>query len=164
MFYTVAVIDKYIAKENPNKIRLHNSLCRECQYYVHILREGIWSRKRFVHESGQYAEMETGGTTLSFTSNELAKSNLPEGFQKNDLAHLPAGIEIAFTTDDALALRAQYSAVQSGYYMNKMHWNTITLDGSISDEQILEMIDGSFELVVKGLKKADRQELKQSAG
>jgi len=43
--------------------------------------------------------METGGTTLSFASNELAKSNLPKGFQKNDLSHLPAGIEIAFTTD-----------------------------------------------------------------
>lgn len=66
--------------------------------------------------------------------------------------------------DFALALRAQYQAVQPGYYMNKKHWNTITLDGSISDEQILEMIDDSYELVVKGLKKADRQELEQNAG
>ena len=67
--------------------------------------------KRFIHESRQYAEMETGGTTLSFASKKLAKSNLPEGFQKNSLSHLPAGIEIAFTTDDvstifALAVKA----------------------------------------------------------
>jgi len=53
--------------------------------------------KRFIHENGQYAEMETGATTLAFASNELAKSNLPQGFQENNLSHLPAGIGIAFT-------------------------------------------------------------------
>jgi uncharacterized glyoxalase superfamily protein PhnB len=42
--------------------------------------------------------------TLAFTSTELAKSNLPEGFQENDSSHLPAGIEIAFTTDDVPAV------------------------------------------------------------
>jgi uncharacterized glyoxalase superfamily protein PhnB len=57
-------------------------------------------KKRFIHESGDYAELETGATTLSFTSNELAQSNLPAGFRENDLSHPPAGIEIAFTTDD----------------------------------------------------------------
>jgi uncharacterized glyoxalase superfamily protein PhnB len=57
-------------------------------------------KKRFIHESEDYAEMETGATTLSFTSNELAQSNLPAGFRENDLSHPPAGIEIAFTTDD----------------------------------------------------------------
>jgi predicted enzyme related to lactoylglutathione lyase len=51
-------------------------------------------KKRFIHESGDYAEMETGATTLSFTSNELAQSNLPAGFRENDLSHPPAGIEI----------------------------------------------------------------------
>ncbi len=69
-------------------------------------------KSRFIHESGQYAEMETGGTTLSFASNELAKSNLPEGFQENTLSHPPAGIEIAFTTDDVLA--AFTRAVKAG--------------------------------------------------
>ena len=48
--------------------------------------------------------------------------------------------------------------------MNKKHWNTIELDGSIPDEQIQEMIEASYALVVKGLKKADRQELEQGAG
>lgn len=75
----------------------------------------------------------------------------------------PLRITLKCDPDLALILRAQYQAVQPGYYMNKKHWNTITLDGSISDEQILEMIDNSYELVVKGLKKADRQELEQSS-
>ncbi|WP_052289959.1 VOC family protein [Scytonema millei] len=41
-------------------------------------------KQRFIHESGQYAEMETGGTTLAFASNELARSNFPQGFQENN--------------------------------------------------------------------------------
>jgi lactoylglutathione lyase len=57
-------------------------------------------KQKFIHESKQYAEMETGGTTLAFASNELAKSNLPQGFQENSLLNLPAGIEVGFVTDD----------------------------------------------------------------
>jgi lactoylglutathione lyase len=57
-------------------------------------------KQQFIHESKQYAEMETGGTTLAFASNELAKSNLPQGFQENSLLNLPAGIEVGFVTDD----------------------------------------------------------------
>jgi lactoylglutathione lyase len=57
-------------------------------------------KQQFIHESKQYAEMETGGTTLAFASNELAKSNLPQGFQENSLLNLPAGIEVGFITDD----------------------------------------------------------------
>ena len=49
--------------------------------------------------------------------------------------------------------------MQPGYYMSKRHWNTIILDGSIPNDEILEMIDDSYDLVVKGLKKAVRQKL-----
>lgn len=61
-------------------------------------------RQRFVHESGQYAEMETDTTTLAFAGNDLAKSNLPQGFQENSLLNLPTGIEIGFVTDDVAAV------------------------------------------------------------
>ncbi|MDP3851237.1 MAG: VOC family protein [Luteolibacter sp.] len=56
--------------------------------------------RRFVHEAGMYAEMDTGATTLSFAANGLAKSNLPCGFQENTPSSPPAGFEIAFTTED----------------------------------------------------------------
>ena len=72
---------------------------------------------------------------------------------------IPLRITLKCDPDDALALRDQYEAVQPGYYMNKRHWNTITLDGSIPNEEILRMIDDSYALVVKGLKKTVRQEL-----
>jgi lactoylglutathione lyase len=63
-------------------------------------------KPRFIHESQQYAEMETGGTTFSFAANELAKTNLPQGFVENSLSNLPAGIEIGLTTEDVDALFA----------------------------------------------------------
>ena len=57
-------------------------------------------KRRFVDESGQYAEMETGETTLAFASNELGQSNLPGGFRENDPAEPPSGVEIAFVAED----------------------------------------------------------------
>jgi catechol 2,3-dioxygenase-like lactoylglutathione lyase family enzyme len=59
--------------------------------------------RKFVHEAGMYAEMDTGSTTLSFAANGLAKSNLPCGFEENCPSKPPAGFEIAFTTDDVPA-------------------------------------------------------------
>ncbi|NJP07180.1 MAG: MmcQ/YjbR family DNA-binding protein [Chloroflexaceae bacterium] len=56
-------------------------------------------------------------------------------------------------------LRDMYPAVQAGYHMNKRHWNTITIDGSIADDELLAMIDDSYQLVVKGLKQAEREQL-----
>jgi predicted DNA-binding protein (MmcQ/YjbR family) len=64
--------------------------------------------------------------------------------------------------DPALAevLRNTYDAVQPGYHMNKRHWNTVIVDGSIPYDEIYEMIDNSYDLVVKGLKKVDRDALR----
>jgi lactoylglutathione lyase len=61
-------------------------------------------KQRFMHESGQYAEMETDTTTLAFAANDLAKSNLPQGFQENSRANLPAGIEVGLVTDDVVTV------------------------------------------------------------
>lgn len=60
---------------------------------------------------------------------------------------------------EALALRDIFDAVKPGYHMNKKHWNTIILDGSIPDNEIKRMIDNSFLLVVKGMPKKDRLSL-----
>jgi len=58
-------------------------------------------------------------------------------------------------------LRSTYAAVRPGYHLNKEHWNTISFDGSISDEEILGMIDHSYDQVVKGLSRKDREKLKR---
>jgi len=60
----------------------------------------------------------------------------------------------------AIELREAYSAVQPGYHMNKKHWNTVYIDGSINDTVLKEWIDHSYQLVVKSLPKKVREALK----
>lgn len=54
-------------------------------------------------------------------------------------------------------LREQFPAVIPGYHMNKKHWNTVIIDGSIRDELIREWIDDSYNLVVKKLMSSERK-------
>jgi predicted DNA-binding protein (MmcQ/YjbR family) len=59
----------------------------------------------------------------------------------------------------ALELRARYSAVRPGYHQDKRHWNTVDLDRSIDDNELREMIEQSYGLVVDGLPRAQRARL-----
>ncbi len=61
----------------------------------------------------------------------------------------------------AQILRQTYKAVQPGWHLNKEHWNTIACDDSIPDEEILGMIDHSYELIVKSLPRKVRQSLEK---
>ena len=61
--------------------------------------------------------------------------------------------------DWAAELRESYSEVQPGFHMNKTHWNTVFMDGNLSDKQLLEMIDHSYQLIVKSLPKNIRENL-----
>ncbi|MCP4396287.1 MAG: MmcQ/YjbR family DNA-binding protein [bacterium] len=71
----------------------------------------------------------------------------------------PLKISLKCDPEHALALRDIYAAVQPGYHLHKKHWNTVTLDGSVPEGEIRQWIDESYRLVVKGLKKADREKL-----
>jgi len=53
----------------------------------------------------------------------------------------------------AAELRERYSEVQPGYHMNKKHWNTVATDGSLGRRELCDMIDHSYELVLKSLPK-----------
>lgn len=66
--------------------------------------------------------------------------------------------------EQALALRFFFDAVTPGYHMNKKHWNTVMLDGDVKDYDLQRMIDHSYALVVKGLKKSQRTALELSYG
>ena len=66
--------------------------------------------------------------------------------------------------EEAIILREIFVDVIPGYHMNKMHWNTIILSGSIPDGEIKRMIDRSYCLVVKKLKKRDRESLEIKYG
>ena len=74
---------------------------KEVEKTVEFYERAFGLKRRFVHESKQYAEMDTGVTALSFASNELAKSNLtPVEFRPNEPTQLPPGMEIAFSSFD----------------------------------------------------------------
>ena len=61
--------------------------------------------------------------------------------------------------EQAEELRASYMAVKAGYHMNKKHWNTITFNQDMSDSEILQWVDHSYDLVVKSLPKKLRESL-----
>lgn len=71
----------------------------------------------------------------------------------------PLRINLKCDPDDALALRAEHPAIIPGYHMNKRHWNTLILDGSLPDALVAELIDHSYALVVKRLTKAQKDSL-----
>jgi predicted DNA-binding protein (MmcQ/YjbR family) len=71
----------------------------------------------------------------------------------------PVSINIKCDPELAVELREKYYAVTPGFHMNKVHWNTVILDGSISDKYIYEWIDLSYNLIIKGLPKKEKEML-----
>ncbi len=71
----------------------------------------------------------------------------------------PLSINLKCDPEDALILRAQFYSVTPGYHMNKEHWNTVCLDGSIDPNLLLKLIDDSYRLVIKTLNKEEQKRL-----
>jgi predicted DNA-binding protein (MmcQ/YjbR family) len=71
----------------------------------------------------------------------------------------PESISLKCDPDLATALRLQHAAIIPGYHLNKRHWNTVHLDGTIPNDDVLHMVTHSYELVVAGLSKSVRQSL-----
>ncbi|QTL97801.1 MmcQ/YjbR family DNA-binding protein [Iocasia frigidifontis] len=57
-------------------------------------------------------------------------------------------------------LRIQYEDIIPGYYMNKVHWNSVYLEGEVPDEVIKDMIDQSYELIFNKLSKKMQNEIR----
>ena len=70
-----------------------------------------------------------------------------------------ASMNLKCDPHEALILRDLFDAVKPGYHMNKRHWNTVTLDGSVPRGEVERMIDNSYALVIKGLPRTQRQAL-----
>lgn len=71
----------------------------------------------------------------------------------------PTTINLKCDPDRAIELREQYPDILPGYHMNKVHWNTVNVQGSLSNQMITELIDHSYDLVVKSLTRKLREEL-----
>lgn len=80
------------------------------------------------------------------------------------LAPLDKSFSFSVKCDPELAVdfRERFSCVQPGYHMNKKMWNTIYVDGTVSDDQLYEWIDHSYDEVIKGMPRKQKQSLKSA--
>jgi predicted DNA-binding protein (MmcQ/YjbR family) len=71
-------------------------------------------------------------------------------------AEPPLQLSVKCDPELAVQLRSAYEAIMPGYHLNKRHWNTIMLDGSVPDEMVADLVGDSYDLVVASLPKARR--------
>jgi len=71
----------------------------------------------------------------------------------------PRSINLKCDPERAVELREEYEYIIPGYHMNKKHWNTVDLQGTLKDSLIEELIDDSYSLVLAGLPKNVRDNL-----
>jgi len=63
----------------------------------------------------------------------------------------PLQFNVKCEPEKAIELRERYESIQPGYHMNKKHWNTIYVNGRLSEKMLREMIDDSYELILQSL-------------
>ena len=80
-------------------------------------------------------------------------------FALSALERTPLEVNLKCEPELAVELRNSYPAIRPGYHMNKRHWNTVTLDGSLDDQLVRDMIEDSYDLVVSALPKRVQVEL-----
>ncbi|GAB3008690.1 MmcQ/YjbR family DNA-binding protein [Niabella terrae] len=91
--------------------------------------------------------------TLPFGPDTLVYKVSGKIFCLMGLDSQPLSFNVKCDPDKAQELRAAYPCVAPGYHMNKKHWNTVTVDGSVSLKLIRSWIDDSYELVAGKKKK-----------
>ncbi|NUU25213.1 MAG: MmcQ/YjbR family DNA-binding protein [Streptomycetaceae bacterium] len=80
-------------------------------------------------------------------------------FALSTLADAPLKVSLKCEPELAIRLRKEYPAIVGGYHLNKRHWNTVTIDGTVRDELVRDMIEDSYDLVVASLPKMERLKL-----
>jgi predicted DNA-binding protein (MmcQ/YjbR family) len=115
-----------------------------------------------IESISEYCRKKKGVTEdFPFDEDTLAIRVMNKIFLLASLEKVPLQINLKCEPEYAVELRERYASVQPGFHMNKSHWNTVLIDGSIPKSELKEMIDHSYEQVVKGLKKSDKEKLKK---
>lgn len=73
--------------------------------------------------------------------------------------NLGEAVNLKCDPERAIELRENFEEISPGYHMNKMHWNTVSLSGTLKDDFIIELINHSYDLVVSGLNKKLKEKL-----
>jgi predicted DNA-binding protein (MmcQ/YjbR family) len=80
-------------------------------------------------------------------------------FALSALEGTPLEVSVKCEPEIAVQLRGSYEAIRPGYHLNKRHWNTVTVDGSLPDKLVRDLIEDSYDLVVSGLPRRTREQL-----
>jgi predicted DNA-binding protein (MmcQ/YjbR family) len=80
-------------------------------------------------------------------------------FALTNINKKPLQINLKCDPYTAEELRSEYPSIKPGYHMNKRHWNTVIVDGTLDDGRICWMVDMSYKLVLSGLKKGERESI-----
>ena len=85
-------------------------------------------------------------------------------FALSALERTPLSVSLKCEPELAVGLRASYPAIRPGYHLNKRHWNTVTLDGSLPDRLVRDLVEDSYDLVVSARPKRVREQLGWAPG
>lgn len=96
---------------------------------------------------------------LPFDEHTLVFKVMGKMFALTSLNSAYFTVNLKCNPDRALELRELHDEVQPGYHMNKKHWNTVDFEGTLKMSMLKELIDHSYNLVVKGLTKKLKLEL-----
>lgn len=94
--------------------------------------------------------------TLPFGDDTLVFKVLGKMFAACGLDTFPLKVNLKCDPDRSMELREAYEDILPGFHMNKKHWNTVNFEGNIEDKMLYELIDHSYELVVKSLTKENK--------
>ena len=81
-------------------------------------------------------------------------------FALSTLTGDPLQVSVKCDPEIAVGLRAAHPAIIPGYHLNKRHWNTVTIDGSLPDDLVCDLVQDSFDLVVDKLPRYQRIRLR----
>ncbi len=113
-----------------------------------------------VEDINEYCLSKKGASEdFPFDEETLVFKVMGKMFALIPLERIPLQINLKCEPELAVELRERYEAVRPGFHMNKKHWNTIWVDGSLRNELIYRWIDDSYNLVVNGLRKTEKEKL-----
>ncbi len=104
------------------------------------------------------------GVTESFPFDEetLVFKVMGKIFSICPLERIPSQVNLKCDPERAIELREEYDGlIYPGFHMNKKHWNTIEIESNIPNGTLTELIDHSYDLVVQGLTRKLKEELKE---
>lgn len=115
-----------------------------------------------IEEFREYCLIKAGTEDcFPFDENTLVFKVIGKMFALTNVSWENFSINLKCDPERAIQLREEYEEIIPGYHMSKKHWNTIDMQGMLSDKLVCELIDHSYDLVVKSLTKANRALLEE---